>query len=77
MLDGGWWVSKCGCDLAGRYQWDKGLPEIDALFLEWRWPVNGRNTTRCGTPGHTCDLHRQEELLAHYTLSNRTRALLW
>ena len=70
-------LDEAGCDLTGGYQWDQGLPGIDALFLEWRWPVNGRNTTLCGTPGHTCDLHRQEELLAHYTLGNRTRTLLW
>jgi hypothetical protein len=70
-------LDEADCDLAGRYQWDQGLPDIDALFLEWRWPIKGRNTIPCGTPGHTCDLHRQEELLAHYTLGKRTRTLLW
>lgn len=54
-------------DLTDTYQWDGGLPNVDALFLEWRWPITGRNTTPCGTAGHTCDLHRQQELICHYT----------
>ncbi|REF00529.1 glycosyltransferase family protein [Thermomonospora umbrina] len=50
------------------YSWEpEGFPEIDALMLEWRWPIQGRNTTPCGTPGHTCDLHRQTDLVDHYT----------
>src|SRR6266511_2377091 len=36
---------EAGDDLAGRYRWDSGLPELDALFLEWRWPIPGRTTT--------------------------------
>lgn len=58
---------EAGLDLTHAYRWDSGLPEVDVLFLEWRWPIPGRNTTACGTPGHTCDLHRQEQLLDHYT----------
>lgn len=58
------------------YRWDACLPEVDALFLEWRWPIEGRNTTPCGTTGHTCDLHRQAELLDHYTASG-VPTLLW
>ncbi|KPI15675.1 hypothetical protein OK074_2120 [Actinobacteria bacterium OK074] len=53
------------------------LPEIDVLFLEWRWPIPGRNTTECGSPGHTCDLHRQDELLRHYTAGRRTPTVIW
>jgi hypothetical protein len=49
------------------YTWDSGLPGIDVLFLEWRWAVPGRNDTPCGHPGHTCDLHRQADLIDHYT----------
>jgi hypothetical protein len=49
------------------YRWNTGFPDIDALLLEWRWPLPGRNTTRCRTAGHTCDLHRQADLLTHYT----------
>jgi len=54
-----------------------GFPALDALMLEWRWPIPGRNTTVCGTPGHTCDLHRQKDLLAHYTLDRRLPTILW
>ncbi|MEV0898185.1 hypothetical protein [Actinoplanes sp. NPDC049802] len=67
---------EAGDDLTATYQWDAGLPDIDALFLEWRWPIGGRNTTPCDRPGHTCDLHRQQQLLAHYTTAG-TPTLLW
>ncbi|WP_341719362.1 hypothetical protein QQG74_06350 [Micromonospora sp. FIMYZ51] len=66
-----------GLDLTSSYRWDVGLPELDALFLEWRWPIAGRNTTPCGRPGHTCDLHRQAELVAHYTHRLGTPTILW
>ena len=56
---------------------DHGFPALDALVLEWRWPIPGRNTTLCGTPGHTCDLHRQKDLLAHYTLDRHLPTILW
>jgi hypothetical protein len=59
------------------YDFDPAFPEIDALFLEWRWPIPGRNTTACGSPGHTCDLHRQHELLHHYTADRRTPTVIW
>lgn len=68
---------EAGADLTGCYSWDAGLPAIDALFLEWRWPIPGRNTTACRSSGHTCDLHRQEELLAWYTLGRSTATLVW
>ena len=70
-------LDEAGHDLRHRYAWDDGLPHIDALFLEWRWPVPGRNTTRCGNPGHTCDLHRQDELVAYYTLECQLPTILW
>lgn len=60
-------LTEAGHDYTATYTWDAGLPTIDVLFLEWRWPIPGRNTTPCDTPGHTCDLHRQTELLDHYT----------
>jgi hypothetical protein len=69
-------LHEAGHDLTGRYSWRPGLPDIDALFLEWRWPIPGRNDTPCGTPGHTCDLYRQDELLAHYTRRG-VRTLIW
>ncbi|MGW5689604.1 hypothetical protein ACWEWX_01165 [Streptomyces asiaticus] len=59
------------------YDFDSGFPEIDVLFLEWRWPIPGRNTTECGSFGHTCDLHRQAELLDHYTEGHRVPTVIW
>ncbi|MGW4896612.1 hypothetical protein ACWEQL_30805 [Kitasatospora sp. NPDC004240] len=70
-------LAEAGTDLTSTYRWDSGLPEIDVLFLEWRWPIPGRNTTPCGNGGHTCDLHRQEELLSHYTFRRSVRTVLW
>ncbi|MEU3164037.1 hypothetical protein [Streptosporangium sp. NPDC006930] len=68
---------EAGDDFDGRYTFACGLPEIDVLFLEWRWNIPGRNTTPCGTPGHTCDLHRQHELLDHYTIASRIPTVIW
>ena len=59
------------------YRWDMGLPALDAIIFEWRWALPGRNTTPCGSPGHTCDLHRQTELLDWYTRRRRTPTLIW
>lgn len=69
--------TEAGLDLSEMYTWDVGLPEIDVLFLEWRWPIPGRNTTWCGAAGHTCDLHRQQELLDHYTRDREMLTILW
>ena len=70
-------LTEAGQDLRGCYLWDQGLPGIDLLFLEWRWPITGRSTTPCGTTGHTCDLHRQAELVSHYTLGRGLPTILW
>ncbi|MFC0530825.1 hypothetical protein [Phytohabitans kaempferiae] len=67
---------EAGEDLRDRYRWHMGFPDLDALIFEWRWPLLGRNTTRCGILGHTCDLHRQNELFARYT-SAGTPTLVW
>jgi hypothetical protein len=63
--------------LGDRYTFSSDLPELDVLFLEWRWPIPGRNTTPCRTPGHTCDLHRQTELLECYTIGRGTPTIIW
>jgi hypothetical protein len=68
---------EAGVDLGDRYRFAAGLPELDAMVFEWRWPLSGRNTTDCGTPGHTCDLHRQQELIEHYTIGLATPTVLW
>ena len=60
----------------GRYRWESGYPDLDAIIFEWRWPLPGRNTTDCDAPGHTCDLHRQTDLFDHYTRTG-TPTLIW
>lgn len=77
FLQPDWDYTEAGLDLSETYTWDVGLPDIDVLFLEWRWPIPGRNTTWCGAVGHTCDLHRQQELLDHYTRARGTLTILW
>lgn len=58
--------------------WDLGFPEINLLFLEWRWVIPGRNDEASrATPGWTPDLDRQRELIAHYTLARKTPTLIW
>lgn len=69
-------LNEAGDDYTATYTWDPGLPDVDALFLEWRWPIPGRNTTPCSRSGHTCDLHRQDQLLAAYT-ARGVPTLLW
>jgi hypothetical protein len=77
LLQGNRDLNEAGDDYTTTYTWDPGLPpEVDALFLEWRWPIPGRNTTPCGSPGHTCDLHRQHQLLAGYT-ARGVPTVLW
>lgn len=70
-------LHEAGHDLRSHYTWDGGLPHIDALFCEWRWRVPGRNDTPCNSSGHTCDLHRQAEIIWHYTVRNSLATLLW
>ncbi|QSB12973.1 hypothetical protein JQS43_15035 [Natronosporangium hydrolyticum] len=70
-------LEEAGLDLRDRYRWDGKLPELDAIIFEWRWPLPGRNTTPCGSPGHTCDLHRQDQLVEHYTIRFGLPTLLW
>ncbi|WUH97681.1 hypothetical protein OHR68_29745 [Spirillospora sp. NBC_00431] len=70
-------LTEAGQDLRDAYTWNTRLPDIDALFCEWRWPIHGRNTTPCGSPGHTCDLHRQSELIDHYTHRQQTPTFIW
>ena len=68
---------EAGADLRGTYEFDDRYPELDAILFEWRWPQPGRNTTVCGSAGHTCDLHRQNDLLGHYTHTRHTPTLIW
>jgi hypothetical protein len=70
-------LAEAGDDLTGLYSWDDGFPDSDLLFLEWRWAIPGRTDRPCGTSGHTCDLHRQEDLLRHYTIERSVPTLIW
>lgn len=68
---------EAGDHLVDQYWFDPGLPDLDVLFTEWRWPIPSRNTTACTAPGHTCDLHRQSELLDHYTHTLGLPTIIW
>ncbi|WP_222721935.1 hypothetical protein [Actinomadura alba] len=70
-------LQEAGTDLRRLYRWHDGRPDIDALMLEWRWPIPGRNNTPCGMPGHTCDLHRQHDLLTYYTDRQGLPTVVW
>ncbi|MBV1850519.1 hypothetical protein [Catellatospora tritici] len=59
------------------YRWDVGRPRLDGLIIEWCVPVSGRNTTWCGAAGHTCELHRQTELVEHYTYRLGLPTVVW
>ncbi|MDI1460713.1 hypothetical protein QEZ54_07030 [Catellatospora sp. KI3] len=59
------------------YHWDVGLPRLDGFVAEWCGPVSGRNTTWCGAAGHTCELHRQTELVEHYTYRLGLPTIVW
>lgn len=70
--------TEAGDDLGGAYSFDAvGFPDIDVLFLEWRWPIKGRNATPCGTSDHTCDLHRQADLLQRYARPGGAPTVIW
>lgn len=54
-----------------------GFPEIDALFLEYRWPISGRNVDIPKTnPDYTPDYDRQQQLISFYT-NKRIPILIW
>jgi len=43
-------------------KYDSGFPDLDVLFIEWRWPTYKNSGTKKFEP----DLDRQIELLSHY-----------
>lgn len=50
---------------------NNGFPEIDILFLEYRWPITGRNTNLGATSSsYTPDYDRQMELINFYSAKN-------
>lgn len=54
--------------------YDAGLPGVDAVFFEWRWPIDGRNINSSACH-YTPDWHRQLELLQHY--AHRVPLVVW
>ncbi len=51
---------------------DSGFPGIDMLFLEYRWPILGRNIdVSKNDPAYTPDLDRQRELIEYYNLQSK------
>jgi len=69
-------LTENGVDLGDHYCWDSGFPDLNGLIFEWRWPLPGRNTIVCGSPGHTCDLHRQRDLFDRYSRAG-VPTLVW
>lgn len=54
-----------------------GFSEIDTLFLEYRWPIPGRNVDIAKTnPYYTPDYDRQQRLISFYT-NKRIPILIW
>ena len=59
-------------------QFDSGFPDIDLLFVEWRWALPGRNTAvDRNSPSFTPDLDRQTELLRHYLQNTNAHVFIW
>lgn len=53
------------------------LPEVDFVFLEYRWPIQGRNIGVEKTdPLYTPDLDRQNEIINHYS-KQEVPILIW
>ncbi len=56
---------------------DRRFPELDAVLIEWRWPIPGRNTpTDRGSPSFQNDLERQGDVLREYS-SRGTPIVVW
>lgn len=54
-----------------------GFPDIDVLFLEWRFPIPGRNTPdMIDSPNYQPCLQRQNELINHYRAKG-TKIIIW
>jgi hypothetical protein len=71
--------TEAGDDFSWVGEWQTtGFPEIDLLFLEWRWPIVGRNVGPFSdSADYTPDLARQRELIMHYVVERRSPTILW
>lgn len=58
-------------------QYSMEFPDVDVLFIEWRWQIKGRNCYVDKTSDkYTPDLDRQNELLKHY-MSTKATIVIW
>lgn len=56
---------------------DEKFPQLDVLFVEWRWPISGRNSGEIKDEKNwTPDLERQTELINYYCNKN-TKIIIW
>jgi len=54
----------------------KSLPKLDILYLEWRWPIEGRNINCKNPNNYTPDLDRQIELMEYYHDKTDTKIII-
>jgi len=60
-----------------KIKYDNGFPQIDVLFLEWRWKIPGRNCdVSIEDAKYTPDYDRQTQLLLHY-INMSTKIIIW
>lgn len=58
-------------------KYNEDFPDIDILFVEWRWKIRGRNcNVDIDSDKYTPDLDRQNDLLAHY-IKTKTKIFIW
>lgn len=61
-----------------KIKYDEGFPDIDILFLEWRWKLPGRNIdVDKNSKVYTPDLDRQCELLNFYLQNEKVKIVIW
>lgn len=59
-------------------KYDSSFPDVDILFLEWRWKLKGRNCdVSKDNPNYTPDLDRQIELLDYYSKIPNVKIVIW
>jgi len=59
-------------------QYDDSFPDIDILFLEWRWQLPGRNCkVDKFSKQYTPDLDRQMDLISFYVPNRDVKIVIW
>ena len=60
-----------------KVDWNKGnFPDLDVLFMEWRWPIEGRNRPQDVGEGFQPDLMYQNMLIDMYAVKP-TKIIAW